>query len=401
MKKILFAILLLIPFLVYAENCEVVTGTGKDIGDEIKCGTENFYLIEYNGTQTKMVAKYNLFVGDQIDYIAIEDPEEVETDMNFTIDIYSETCNELAEENGYHAYFTYPMLDYRHESTSPYKNFHTLKGCRVYEKIEYDHIRQDARAVGTVIKNGKSVLPLYGITYMVPEWGYEAIVNNEIHNNIYDNSGNLIVAGSSFEDYIIGYKEELESQNINVKKVEFFKLNYVIELLEELNDEEIEIKLNYDDAFAAHNNYDETSSREDWIKGFIGKMDIKDLAKGNDWLFSTTYWLGSGFQIYPGPDNWEIQPNPSEYNDYYISNEGILCALGRGQCGYFDYPIGNGIRPVITVKNENITYTLGDSASQYKPTVNPNTKAGFALIFIALAAGALSTCFIVKKKELN
>jgi hypothetical protein len=254
--------------------------------------------------------------------------------------------------------------------------------------------------VGTVIENGKSVMPLYGITYMVPEWGYEAMVNNNINRNVYDNSGNLIIEGSSFENYLLGYKEELENQNINVKKVEFFKLNYVLELLEYLNDEEINIELDYTDAFAFldQNNQTGAESNEDWAVAYIGKMDINNLAKGNDWLFSTTYWLGSGFKF---AGDYDQQPNPSEFNDYYISNEGILCALGRGQCGYFDYPIGNGIRPVITVKNENITYTLGDSASQYKPTVNPNTKAGFALIFIALAAGALSTCFIVKKKELN
>ncbi len=399
MKKIVFILLLLIPFLVSAENCEVVTGTGKDIGDEIKCGTESFYVIEYKGNETKMLAKYNLYVGDNINYIEIENPEEVEAEYSIDLDEYSGICDSLAVEEGYHAYYTYPMFSFRDgETYSSY--YYTFKGCRVYENIETDHIRQDSRAVGTVIKNGKSVMPLYGITYMVPEWGYEAIVNNNINRNVYDNSGNLIIGGSSFEDYILGYKDELESQNINVKKVEFFKLNYVLELLEYLNDEEINIELSYEDAFAIAEQFDEEgiNSSEEYVNLYIGKMDINNLAKGNDWLFSTTYWLGSGFKF---AGDYDQQPNPSEFNDYYISNEGILCALGRGECGYFDYPIGNGIRPVITVKNENITYTLGDSASQYKPTVNPNTKAGFALIFIALTAGALSTCFIVKKKELN
>ncbi len=399
MKKIVFVLLLLIPFIVSAENCEVVTGTGKDIGDEIKCGTESFYVIEYKENQTKMLAKYNLYVGDNIYYIEFENPEEVEKNISDDLEEYHERCDSIATEEGYNAYYTYPMFNYR-DSTNYASFYLTFKGCRVYERIESDHIRQDSRAVGTVIENGKSVMPLYGITYMVPEWGYEAMVNNNINRNVYDNSGNLIIEGSSFENYLLGYKEELENQNINVKKVEFFKLNYVLELLEYLNDEEINIELDYTDAFAFldQNNQTGAESNEDWAVAYIGKMDINNLAKGNDWLFSTTYWLGSGFKF---AGDYDQQPNPSEFNDYYISNEGILCALGRGQCGYFDYPIGNGIRPVITVKNENITYTLGDSASQYKPTVNPNTKAGFALIFIALAAGALSTCFIVKKKELN
>ncbi len=47
MKKILFALLLLIPFVVSADPaCTVVSGTGENIGDEIACDTEHFYVLE-------------------------------------------------------------------------------------------------------------------------------------------------------------------------------------------------------------------------------------------------------------------------------------------------------------------------------------------------------------------
>ena len=32
----------------------------------------------------------------------------------------------------------------------------------------------------------------------------------------------------------------------------------------------------------------------------------------------------------------------------------MLCAIGRGECSYFSYPIGNGVRPVITLSVNNI-----------------------------------------------
>ena len=35
-----------------------------------------------------------------------------------------------------------------------------------YEKMNEEHIRQDERAIGTKLVNGKSALPLYGIVYI-------------------------------------------------------------------------------------------------------------------------------------------------------------------------------------------------------------------------------------------
>lgn len=43
--------------------CAVVSGTGKTIGDMIKCGTENFYVMSNDGTNIKMLAKNELMVG--------------------------------------------------------------------------------------------------------------------------------------------------------------------------------------------------------------------------------------------------------------------------------------------------------------------------------------------------
>lgn len=43
--------------------CKVTSGTGKNIGDVITCGTESFYVISYSQSSTTMLAKYNLESG--------------------------------------------------------------------------------------------------------------------------------------------------------------------------------------------------------------------------------------------------------------------------------------------------------------------------------------------------
>ena len=76
MKKIFFIFIMVFCFIgiVNAENCQVITGDGTNLGDEIKCGTESFYVINYDENQTELLAKYNLLAGDKID--AFEIPDE-------------------------------------------------------------------------------------------------------------------------------------------------------------------------------------------------------------------------------------------------------------------------------------------------------------------------------------
>ena len=76
MKRYFFVglfILLLFPCMVNAkEYCKVVSGDGKSVGTELKCGTEHFYIVENENNTIRMLAKYNLLVGDKIDNIVID-----------------------------------------------------------------------------------------------------------------------------------------------------------------------------------------------------------------------------------------------------------------------------------------------------------------------------------------
>ncbi len=342
-KKLVFLIIILFLLVstVNAKKCNVETGDGTKFGDVITCGTESFYVLKHTDTETYLLSKYNLLVGDKIDFIDADSHAPSWADYSYEYDFFEDTaeyCNNYAQSKGYHAYYTYPLIDY---------DKFDLKGCRTYEKIEYEHVKQDEKAKGTILVNGKSQLPLYGITYMVPEWGYEAIHDNIIHRNLYDDNGDLILEGSSFKDYLDGYKEELTNQGLKIKSVSFPNLVKILEFMESVSGKQVEFNLISSPALniggAAYKPED-----------YVAKMDIKTfIPESYKWLYDRTYWLGSGFTHIEHP---EI--SPSEYNDYYISNEGFLCALGRGECGYFDYPIGNGIRPVVEVLNDDIMYKI-------------------------------------------
>ncbi len=319
MKK-LFALCLCFLFIgiVNAEKCTVVTGDGSHIGDEIKCGTEYFYIINTNNNQTKLLAKYNLYAGDKIDAITVE---ENEWPANYNEEY--EFCENLAREKGYNPYLVFPRQD--------------KFLCRVYEKLTPEHIRQDPKAEGTKVANDDSVLPIYGIGYMNPNWGYGPTVNDEYYENRYDNNGDLIINGSSFGEYINGYKAELESQKIEVVSVGMPVINTMKQFFEDISGKEFVSNLeedpNYENPYAPY--------------FYTLKMDIKEYVPEKfSWVYDRAYWLGSGF------------PGNSDAFDYYISNEGLLCLMGRGICKYFAYPIGNGIRPLVTIQTKNINYII-------------------------------------------
>lgn len=60
---LLFIIILIGIITVDAAPCQVVRGDGKNKGDEISCGTENFYVIQMDQDEITLFAKYNLKVG--------------------------------------------------------------------------------------------------------------------------------------------------------------------------------------------------------------------------------------------------------------------------------------------------------------------------------------------------
>lgn len=83
------------------DMCTVVSGTGSDIGDEIKCGEEEFYVLENDGVNVKMMGKYNLLVGSNYEKFLLDEPYE--TDNYIELEEYILSLPSIREklENGY------------------------------------------------------------------------------------------------------------------------------------------------------------------------------------------------------------------------------------------------------------------------------------------------------------
>lgn len=84
MKKIIFTIIsfILLIDITQAEQCKVISGTGKNIGDEISCKGEHFYIAENDGTIVKMLTKYNLLVGEYYENTEDEFTSDTKTNAN-------------------------------------------------------------------------------------------------------------------------------------------------------------------------------------------------------------------------------------------------------------------------------------------------------------------------------
>lgn len=98
MKKIVYSLILFMMFMgvTNAAKCNVIKGTGENIGDEIACGTERFYVLENNGEIIKMLSKYNLFAGYIQDKVTIS-----ENDVSTNQDLYTHPKLKDKFKNGY------------------------------------------------------------------------------------------------------------------------------------------------------------------------------------------------------------------------------------------------------------------------------------------------------------
>ena len=65
-------LIVFIPFRIRAKNkCNIVSGNGQDIGSEIDCAGEHFYVVENKENSIRMLAKYNLDIGSVVNKVTV------------------------------------------------------------------------------------------------------------------------------------------------------------------------------------------------------------------------------------------------------------------------------------------------------------------------------------------
>ena len=386
-KVSLFICILFIPFMVEAkEYCKVVSGNGKDIGSEIACGTEHFYVLENKDDTIRMLAKYNLYTGSIIDRYEIQKEEgDTRTNKKYCQDLATEKGARLRDDTDYS----------RSMMQTPY--YTTDKYCYLETTIETNSILQNKDAIGAhVDAEGNYLYPQVGDTYLSSgtNGDYKTIDESVVYED------------DSFKDFTISldntgvisttlnaYKNSLTGLNINVKNIDLLSLKDMNDIISKTANKTLPL------VEWADNVRNLSMVNEGFVVGDI-KYNIYGefgslksyITSDYSWLYGTTYWMKTIFSS-----------NNTFYGKYYLftGSMGKLCSGGFSYCALTTH-LGCGIRPVIIISTNELQYiiktetdgngeievvnnALGGEKIQFK--ITPNKGYKLKSIFITTDSG--------------
>ena len=338
MRKKLFVLLLLfiLPITVEAqEYCTVLSGSGKNLGDEVACGTEHFYVLENKDNKMRLFAKYNLYTGFIIDRVKLE-KEEGDTRTN------QEICQQVAADHGAQL-----KVDMYGETSSTH--FYTSdEYCYFEKKIEVEKVVQSEEA--------KSAHWDEDLNYLYPQVGdvyvYSGIMSLPYplaDAHIIDTS--VVYSDPSYHDFVISldnqtsigdhllkYKNSMEQMGFEVLHMDLLSLNEINQIIKDTTNKELPLK-EWGDAVKELPGL----SHESRYTTYAVFGDLKPyILKDYSWLYSTTYWNKTVFN----------STNTFRSHFYlFVAEQGKLCGAGYEYCAP-STELGCGIRPVVTVSNK-------------------------------------------------
>lgn len=340
-----YLIILLAAFLLFVPNlsaktCEVIKGDGTKIGDEIKCGSEEFYVLSNDGKDIEMLAKYNLYVGDKIEKSQEFDDEG--------------TANSFCTALKGNPVYSDAILTTKYGDSRIYF-------CRMYTPLEYTNVLQNPLAIGLYPNGNMEVAyPLYGITY-ITELGeeyytkvtgkYTETFQDEIETeyvmnvNYYELNLNTTQVG----EYIKQYKTSLTNMGYKIKDAKLISLKGLSKVISKINNKEIALEEEFFNDNINLNGYDDYEMS--MLKNNIVASGL--IPEKYKWIYGTTYWIGTA-----------IQMEELGAGDLFLSTLGDLCAYGV-DCR--EDKMGVGVRPVITIAafNNNTNPQTGDNTLIY------------------------------------
>ena len=333
MKKIIYTLtILLLSISIVNAKCTVEKGTGKNIGDEIKCGTEEFYVISNDGTNLKMLAKYNLYAGGTADKVIFDKKFDSSYDSrNYYYEITTDE-NKIA------------IADLRNEDGEYY-------GVIEITRILTDEIKQDSRAIGA--HGDLKVEPLFpevGI-YNVDLEPYNNFYINYIDPTIFDDEEESKIYEENYLDiemnsksqqdaelitYLKDYSSYLEKSNVTTKEISILSVKELNNIVKTVSNKDLPLK-----EWANSENWGEVSNQY-FSFDIVGS--IKDLMpSGYEWLWSTTYYTRT----------LAADSSAGRASLFFVDTMGDLC-----NSNYCRVSIGAGIRPVVTISSNEISYNI-------------------------------------------
>ena len=341
MKKLLLSlifILFLSPTVVLAEtNCVVVDGDEIEIGTEVACGDEHFYIMSVSDYEVKMLTKENLKVGENTYRVKIEKEEgDTTTDEAY--------CENYARDHGG---YTTSKTRFKEDG---YCTYYTVNNNRnniimVYQDKDSSFNQWD--------DDGNNVFPQKNVIYLDrgrSSNDYTTAFNSD-YVITYTDTRYKDFAPISYNtttgylnEYLKDYKKTLEYNGYSVNDISIVSMTDLQKLVKDVSDKTIDLTAAADNVF---NN------------GAISKtgfLDLKEyLPEKYSWLYSVPYWnktyiAKSGYgPRYSVGSGW-----------YYLftSVDGMLHASSFSPGSYSDPETyyGNGLRPVVSMPKSNIVF---------------------------------------------
>ena len=308
-------------------TCKYIKGKGNNLGDEVACGSEHFYVLGKDNNNIKLFSKYNLNAGVAIYKVPAE---------------AGKTCAEIAAEN---------------DGVNKSDAFYTAEGyCFYYKYLPTIDIKQS--------EDAKSAHWDSDLNYLYPQVGDVYMYNYNSAYSDYEPINKRKIGDTDFYDYdldidnvpslgkntskqgvrriLYQYRERLNrSNNINVQKIELLSLTDLNNILNQISGSTMPLK-EWGDQVKTQ--YSGTQYNLDVVFGNIKPYVPQDYK----WLYSTTYWNSSVFSS-----------NTTWANEYFvfIAEQGKLCGAGFAYCAPTT-TLGCGVRPVVTLSTDDIKYSI-------------------------------------------
>jgi len=328
------------------EKCVVLNGTGKDIGDEVACGKEHFYVIDYNDTETKMLAKYNLYAGKSIlKKEIIKESGDSRTDDQY--------CQDLATSMG---------------GIVKNGSSYTLPGyCLIaVDIIEEEFMRQNEQALSAHWdKDNNYIYPQVGDVYL-SGFGQSSSNNVSSRGDFYIDESSGVIYDNNFYDLFLGdgvnhgnsngnifrllnaYKDTLLFDGIDVKNINLLSLDEINNVIKR-NNKSI--------PYAEWRNSTANITPPHYEFAYLNDY----LTDKQSFIYGTTYWLRTGYDKVYDYFGFGIQ------NVVFVNTYGGVCGsllnrVSGGGCGTstlsISSSIGAGIRPVITIASDDLEFAI-------------------------------------------
>ena len=440
MKKVFFVILLLftISFVSAKAACTIVSGDGTKIGDEIACGSEHFYVLNNDGTNIKMMAKYNLYVGDIVNkkYYEVNDLEDFKAIL---VDEYDYSFTNYVTNPGYIEHLIDFTDSFVHENEIGRDKYLYSWGLDtnedkyyvIYgERINIEHVLQNEKAIGFSgeYKNNTHY-PFYGIIdrYYFSMLTYLYIQNNKCFYAPHENHAMVLekfpidsiytkeqllekvntiraadeewcnsqefydgyVKNSYIYNYLMKYLDELVKIGISDPKIEMISLEDVNEVLDVISDKKMNLEEYLSSVIDASHQSDYVTLYDD--VGTIHLDNLSNYLSGDkyNWLYGTTYYTKN--MAMDHFLKWDI-------NIFLISSRGDVCVSGI--CAHANPFIG-GLRPIVTIGTDELFADSLDSNKNIEIEEKNPVTSDVAIIVFVLCIVSVVYLSVIKYKVLN